>query len=48
VRHTLVSLARLTGIALSELVDWHPRDLATLVDLLDEEMAAQRRADRKG
>jgi RNase P/RNase MRP subunit p30 len=42
-----VTLARLTGIALSELEVWHPRDLATLVDQLDEEMAAQRRANRK-
>ncbi len=43
-RQTLVRLARITGVGLSELLTWEPRDLATLVDDLDEQMAAARRA----
>lgn len=37
-------LARVTGISLHELERWHPRDLATLTDQLEEDAAAARRA----
>lgn len=40
-----MTLARLTGIALGDLLDrWEARDLATLADLIDEETAAIKRA----
>jgi hypothetical protein len=42
-----VTLARVTRVPLSDLEMWHPRDLATLVDQLEEEQAAARRADRR-
>jgi hypothetical protein len=47
VRQTLVRLARFTGLALSELLTWEPRDIATLVDDIDEETAAAKRASRR-
>jgi hypothetical protein len=39
----LVRLARITGLGLTELLTWEPRDIATLVDDLEEEVAAARR-----
>lgn len=42
-----MSLARASGQPLTELLTWHPRDVATLVDILDEERAQARR-DSKG
>lgn len=47
-RQALVRLARISGQPLSELLtSWGPRDLATLADDLEEEMAEARRAARK-
>jgi hypothetical protein len=44
VRQALIRLARISGQPLSELLTvWEPRDLATLADDLEEEMAAARR-----
>lgn len=43
-RQGLVRLARISGQPLSELLTtWEPRDLATLADDLEEEMAAAKR-----
>lgn len=41
-----MSLARLTGVPLSDLLTWGPRDLATIADMIEEEAAARRRASR--
>jgi hypothetical protein len=38
-----VTISRHTGIALSDLENWHPRDLATLLDIFAEEAATRRR-----
>lgn len=43
-RYTLVALAYRSGQSLAELMEWHPRDLATLADILDDEDRARRRA----
>lgn len=43
-RQALVRLARISGQPLSELLtSWGPRDLATLADDLEEELAAIKR-----
>lgn len=43
-RQGLIRLARISGQPLSELLTtWEPRDLATLADDLEEEMAAEKR-----
>ena len=43
-RQSLIRLARFSGQPLSELLTaWEPRDLATLADDLEEELAARRR-----
>jgi len=48
VRQALVRLARISGQPLSELLTvWEPRDLATLADDLEEELAARRREERR-
>jgi hypothetical protein len=42
-----VRLARVSGLGLTELLTWEPRDIATLADDLDEEMQAMKRANRR-
>lgn len=49
--HTLVVLARVSGQPLTGpggLMEWDPRSIATLADMIDEQVAAERRAARKG
>lgn len=42
-RRTFVVISMASGVPLSELLEWHPRDFATLVDLMEERIAAQKR-----
>lgn len=42
--YTYVMLARRTGMPLSELMTWHPRQIATLAEILEEERWAEKRA----
>lgn len=42
----MIDLVLATGLGLTELAQWHPRDLATLVDRLEERAADARRQQR--